>query len=130
MSAPDAPSKRLMIVDDEPKIRSFIREVAESMGWEVSDVKDGREMMDSFHSAAPDLILLDVIMSNVDGLEAIQWLGKQKYPGRVVVMTGYEPILTNGTARIGKENGVNVTHTLQKPIPIVKLREIFGAASR
>ena len=130
MSAANAPSKRLMIVDDEPKIRSFIREVAESMGWEVSDAKDGREMMDSFHSFAPDLILLDVIMLNVDGLEAIQWLGKQKYPGRVVVMTGYEPILTNGTAKFGIESGVNVTHTLQKPISIVKLREIIGAASR
>lgn len=130
MPAPDAPSKRLMIVDDEPKIRSFIREVAESMGWEVSEAKDGREMMETFHSAAPDLILLDVIMLGVDGLEAIQWLGAQKYSGRVVVMTGYEPTLTNGTARVGKEIGVNVIHTLEKPFSVAKLRKIFEAASR
>lgn len=126
MTTLDPSSKRLLVVDDEAEIRKLVREVAEPLGWKVSEASSGREMMDCFHSVAPDMIFLDIIMLDVDGIEAIQWLGKQRCAARIVAMTGYSPAYTIGATKLGEAHGVNVVHSFQKPIPIAQLRAVLG----
>lgn len=63
---------RILIVDDEPDILEFISYTLRREGFEVLTAPDGRkglEMVDSFH---PDLVLLDVMMPGMDGIEACE----------------------------------------------------------
>ena len=62
--------KKVLVVDDEPKIRMFIRASLEANGYEVYLAQNGLEAVEKAASILPDVILLDVNMPIMDGIEA------------------------------------------------------------
>jgi DNA-binding response OmpR family regulator len=58
---------RVLVVDDEPDIRSLVRELLERAGHDVIEAGDGREALRVFYEEQPDLVLLDVSMPLLDG---------------------------------------------------------------
>lgn len=61
---------RILVVDDEPKIRMFIRANLEARGYEVYLAQDGIEAVEMAGRVLPDVIVLDVNMPRMDGIEA------------------------------------------------------------
>jgi len=61
---------RILVADDEPKIRMFIRANLEARGYEVHLAQDGIEAIETAERVLPDLIVLDVNMPRMDGIEA------------------------------------------------------------
>jgi len=61
---------RILVVDDEPKIRMFIRANLEARGYEVHLAQDGIEAIEAAECVLPDVIVLDVNMPRMDGVEA------------------------------------------------------------
>ena len=61
---------RILVADDEPKIRMFIRANLEARGYEVNLAKDGIEAIELAERFLPDVIVLDVNMPRMDGIEA------------------------------------------------------------
>ena len=69
--------KRLLIADDESSIRLLYRIEFEKEGYEVQLAKDGLECLKEVDSFKPDLVILDIRMPSIDGLETLnQILGK------------------------------------------------------
>ena len=69
---------RILVVDDERQITRVLRSSLESRGYEVSVAQDGLEAMKLFQQFAPDLVITDLSMPNMDGVEltrAIRRLG-------------------------------------------------------
>jgi two-component system KDP operon response regulator KdpE len=66
----DINGKKILVVDDEPKIRLFIRASLEANGYDVYLAQDGIEAVDKAASIIPDVIVLDVGMPKMDGIEA------------------------------------------------------------
>jgi len=62
--------KRILIVDDEEKIRRVIREYAEAYGFTVSEAKDGIEAIDIVKNQNFDIIVMDIMMPKMDGFSA------------------------------------------------------------
>lgn len=62
--------KRILIVDDEEKIRRVIREYAEAYGFTVSEAKDGIEAIDIVKKQNLDIIIMDIMMPKMDGFSA------------------------------------------------------------
>jgi two-component system, OmpR family, KDP operon response regulator KdpE len=60
----------ILVVDDEPQIRRVMRTALAAQGYSVSEARSGEEALDSVRNQRPDLILLDVNMPGIDGLEA------------------------------------------------------------
>ncbi len=60
---------RILIVDDEPQITRVLRTSLVSSGYEVTLARDGVEAFDSFRASAPDLIITDLSMPRMDGIE-------------------------------------------------------------
>ncbi|MBE7013267.1 MAG: response regulator transcription factor [Ruminococcaceae bacterium] len=67
---------RILIVDDEEKIRSVIREYAEFEGYEVDEAIDGIEAVDKCNENRYDLIIMDVMMPKLDGFSACKKIKK------------------------------------------------------
>jgi DNA-binding response OmpR family regulator len=60
---------KILVVDDEPKIVSTVRAYLERDGYQVFEAGNGRQALDTFHREKPDLIILDLMLPEVDGLE-------------------------------------------------------------
>jgi len=58
---------RVLVVDDEPQNRRFLRRILEPIGYEVSEAPDGEEALASIGKEAPDIVLLDIQMPRMDG---------------------------------------------------------------
>ena len=72
----------------------------------------------------PDVIVLDVVMPEMDGVEVARWLAEQGYGGRLLLVTGYTPHYAMGARSIAEANGLKNVQTLKKP---VRLRELKAA---
>ncbi len=85
---------RILIVDDEPGIRSAIRMILEYEGYQVIEAEDGSKALETARKRRPDLVLLDFKMEGLDGMDILQKL-KQDYPDLPVIMlSGHGSITT------------------------------------
>src|SRR5690606_31128245 len=66
--------KRILVVDDEPRMIGFIRMNLELEGHQVIEAHSGLEALDAVRTKLPDLILLDVMMPELDGYETLRML--------------------------------------------------------
>lgn len=67
---------KVMIVDDDQTVNSLLKILFEMDGYEVVNVTRGRDLPDIAHSENPDLILMDVFLSDGDGIEILAGLRK------------------------------------------------------
>lgn len=68
------PTLRILVVDDEPPIRRFLRTSLTAQGYDVLEAEDGKEAIDMTRRNALDLIVLDLGLPNADGFEVIRQL--------------------------------------------------------
>ena len=64
--------RRVLVVDDEPHIRAVLRGYLEADGFAVTEAADGEAAVRQLHQQAPDLVLLDVMLPGMDGLEVLR----------------------------------------------------------
>ena len=67
---------RILVVDDEPAVTGLLAYNLRKAGYEVSTAADGREALRLAHAASPDLVLLDLMLPEVDGLDVCRELRK------------------------------------------------------
>ena len=79
-------NRTILVVDDEPQIRRVLRATLSSNGYEVLEAKDGPEAIDMVLRERPDLILLDVNMPGMSGLEACSKI-RLSYQGPIIMVT-------------------------------------------
>jgi two-component system KDP operon response regulator KdpE len=63
-------SANILVVDDEPQIRRVMRATLTSQGYVITEAKTGEEALESVRKQRPDLVLLDVNMPGMGGIEA------------------------------------------------------------
>lgn len=82
----------VLIVDDEPSIRMLFRTALESAGYEVVEAGDGVQALGQVHDAAPDVVLLDLKMPGMNGMETLRRLRDQGADTPVVIVTAHGSI--------------------------------------
>ncbi|MCE2802584.1 MAG: sigma-54 dependent transcriptional regulator [Gemmatimonadota bacterium] len=82
-------SARILVVDDEPGVRAALTQVLEYEGYEVRAVASGTEALTTYASWAPRLVLLDVKMAGIDGLETLSRLRAADPEAVVVMISGH-----------------------------------------
>jgi DNA-binding response OmpR family regulator len=68
--------QRVLVVDDEKKIRDLLTAYLRADGFEVAEASDGAEALAKIRRAEPDLVILDVMMPGMDGIEVLRELRK------------------------------------------------------
>src|SRR5665213_1489615 len=83
----------ILVADDESNIRLMLRTSLESEGYAVTEAADGREALREIQNHAPDLVVLDLNMPNVDGMQVLKQLKSMAEPKpRVIVLTAFGSI--------------------------------------
>ena len=73
------PQVRILVVDDDPAINKLIQTILreEGQGWEISSARDGEEAIRIIQEKLPDLIILDMMMPKMNGLEVCRYVTSQ-----------------------------------------------------
>jgi two-component system, chemotaxis family, chemotaxis protein CheY len=97
---------KILIADDSQFMRTILKDIAESADYEVVEAQDGKETLEKLEQEKPDLLLLDVIMPNMDGMEVLKKLGGKT---KVIVISA-----------VGQEKMINEAKELGASDYIVK----------
>ena len=83
-------NKKILIVDDEKDIDEVLTHFVKSIGFEVVVALSGKEALEILDLKKPDLILLDIAMPGMDGLEVLRGIRKKDVEVPVVIITAYK----------------------------------------
>ena len=107
---------RVLLVDDDATFRRVMGAELARRGYEVEVLASGREAMDRAPQADADVVLLDLRLSDMDGIEVLQHLRTRNRHAGIILLTGHGTIDTAVRAmRLGAHD------YLEKPCPIAKL---------
>jgi two-component system, OmpR family, response regulator MprA len=83
---------QLLVVDDEPPMRTALKRALELGGFQVSLAADGREGLESAAQLHPDLVVLDLLMPDVDGLEVCRTLRARGNDTPILILTARDAV--------------------------------------
>lgn len=67
---------KILIADDSIFMRNVLKDILSKEGHELIEAENGKETLEKFNIDKPDLVLLDIIMPEVDGIEVLRRIGK------------------------------------------------------
>lgn len=117
---------RLLIVDDEPDVGTLLAEVAKGSGFQVKVISGSLDFPDAFQTFHPNLILLDLMMPDLDGLQILRSLAEAHCDAHIILASGADGRVLNATARIAGELGLTIKKILRKPIAVEDLEAVLG----
>ncbi len=124
-------AERILVADDDPVLRALITAVLEGQGYEVTAVPSGDALIRTAHDTLPDLLLIDVLMPVMDGMEVIRQL-------RNDTRTSHLPMLlitaqaTSQQAVMGFESGADdyITKPFDNDLLVARVRANLRRAAR
>ena len=110
---------KLLVVDDESDIREFARNFFKRRGVEVFTASGGNEALLIIDKEKPQLVLLDVRMEEMTGIEVLRKIREKNYPVKVIMVTGVEEEGTVNEAR-----NLGVIGYVHKPLILDELEKV------
>ncbi len=111
------PLKTVLVVDDEPVLRSIVREILHEEGYAVVEAADGQGLLEIMARERPALVLMDVMMPGVDGREAYRQLRSRPEHQDVPVVMMSAAVQSNGL-------DPSISGFLAKPFDLNRLVEL------
>jgi CheY-like chemotaxis protein len=116
--------KKILVADDEAGIRNLLFDLLSDEGFNVTLAKDGQESLDRMEDERFDLLITDINMPRIDGVEVLRRMKKAGRLEKVIVMSGRPSQLMIRRADIPE-----VIVQLRKPFPATMLLEVIASAS-
>jgi len=80
--------RSILIIDDNEQIRAFLRKVLEEAGYIVTEASNGRKGLRQFQQTPSALVITDLLMPDMDGLEVTMALHRESPTVKIIVLTG------------------------------------------
>lgn len=112
---------KLLIVDDEADVREFAASFFRKRKIEVLTASNGEEALSIVEKQKPQLILLDIKMAGMDGIEALRLIREKDKDVKVIMVTGSRPEEANSFERCRKLGALDYIH---KPLELDELERI------
>jgi len=122
-------SFKIMVVDDSAMSRRALKRVLEASGYSVVEAEDGMSALETYHLERPDLVMLDMLMRGMYGLEVLAKLREIDADVRVIVVSAD---IQNTTREMAKEGGALafVNKPFAAPVILETVAGILGEESR
>jgi|SRR6266511_2893193 len=110
-------SGRVLIADDGPQIREWLRDSLTGEGYEVITVATGAQALEAVPTFQPDVIVLDMVLPDLSGTDVLAALRRGGLTMPVILISGHEITVREGFFGV-----------LQKPLRLRRLAELVAAA--
>lgn len=114
-------ARRMLVVDDQKGIRRLLEELFKQEGFEVAVAADGRQAVEEVRKCIPDIVLMDMKMPNMNGMEASEEILNIDKNIPIILMTAYGEI-----ELVEKAKEIGVKKYIVKPFDIVVLRGLVA----
>jgi len=125
-SLPPAPSagtppsgKRILVIDDDDMVRTFVRRALEGEGYAVSMAGNGYEAMVQFRQFQPDGVITDLLMPERDGIETIMEIRRLAPATPIIAITG--GMTAMGSVYLKTAERLGADAVLSKPFTVLQL---------
>jgi DNA-binding NtrC family response regulator len=107
----------ILVIDDQEAIRSFLRAVLEGDNHQVLEASNGRLGLELYGERCPDLVITDIVMPEMNGLEMMWELSRRFLNVKVIAMSG--GLASEDALNAAKQLGAR--QTFQKPLDMEEL---------
>lgn len=83
---------KLLVVDDEDTLRLLVRNELKERGFDVEEAENGEIALQKLHDDTYDLVILDIRMPGIDGLEVLKKIREDNLAEKVIMLTGVDEL--------------------------------------
>lgn len=113
--------KKILVVDDALIIRKMITELARECGWNIAgEAKDGQEACEIYKNQKPDLVTMDMVMPNMDGLEALKKIRELDANARIIMISA-----VNQKDKLAESIQAGASDFIVKPFDKTRLKALL-----
>jgi EAL domain-containing protein (putative c-di-GMP-specific phosphodiesterase class I) len=120
------PNKSILILDDDAAVAQTIQWIAESLGFEAEFVTRPDEFIQRLDRMSPDIITIDLVMPELDGVEIMRLLAERKCRAKIVISSGMGSRVLEAAQRSASEHGLSIAGVISKPFSKEALRSLVG----
>jgi DNA-binding response OmpR family regulator len=121
---------RVLIVDDEPEVCDFMRDVALGVGYDVVTANRAEDFKAAFARSATDVIMLDLTLPGTDGIELLNYMAERGTRARILIVSGYDESISRMAYTIGAARGLDMAGVLPKPVQVAELKGLLDQFKR
>ena len=120
--ADQASHEQILVVDDDVMARDLLVHFLSLRGYQVRSAKDGCEALRLISESTPDLLILDLVMPEMNGVEVLQALKERNYAGRTIILSGHQndPLLADAWA-LGPQEVLDKPIDLERALMAIQL---------
>mgnify|MGYP006299521637 CR=1 FL=1 len=119
----------VLIVDDDRQVRFLLKTVLEDAGYTVEEADTGTEAVKKYAPGRHDIVILDIIMPDMEGVETLRRLREMDPSVRVIAVSGGGKL--EGSHYLRMMRGFGLEHTFAKPIDpdefLAAVRDVLGS---
>jgi CheY-like chemotaxis protein len=115
---------RILIVDDDELFRPMLRSTLIKLGHTVRDTENGDEAMMMFQQEPADILITDIIMPGMEGLEVIAMFKRRFADLKVIAMSGAGRVVETNYLKLATEEGADAV--LEKPFSTQQLEAVLA----
>ena len=117
---------RLLLIDDEPALAAFVANAAAMSGFEPVVTSDDAVFRQEFHASTPGMVVLDLGMPGMDGVELLRFLAAESFAGPVLIISGFDRRVLESAFRLGEAIGLKMVGPLEKPVRLEALEGVLS----
>ena len=118
---------RLLLIDDEPQLAEFVANAARMSGFEPIETNQDSAFRTAFDEDRPAMVVLDLGMPGMDGVELLRFLADRNYSDPVLIISGFDRRVLESAFRLGEELGLRMTGPIEKPARLDELEAVLKA---